>query len=284
MAKFGIRDIAGALAIAILLLTQGCGDVEQTTRNDVSTPVMAAEAPTVEAEAEPASTVPDLQAELTNTRFRTSDSPIAGYDFLNHSYPLPRGWENRDGSEAQLVNGRLDPVSLPIHEDMPDEEKIRRRAERRIGLSHVVTKYFDANGDGSDEAIVILKIETTGNAIPQIVYVYEWSDEGPKLMWHFRTGDRADGGLKSIRPDDGELVIELYGQDRFMLGEVETGKVQGDEVQICCPTHYTLSSYKWNGRHFIRQGPRLTFLTDDPSAPPIENLGDIIAEREKNKK
>ena len=78
---------------------------------------------------------------------------------------------NPDGSESQLVNGRLEPVSIPISEDMPDNEKVKARTERRIGLSHVMTKYFDVTGDGLDEAIVILKIETTGNAIPQIVYV-----------------------------------------------------------------------------------------------------------------
>jgi hypothetical protein len=220
--------------------------------------------------------MPDLQAEITDQRFATSGSPIASYDFKNHSYPLPRGWQNPDNSESQLVNGRLDPVSIPISEDMPDEEKVKARAQRRIGLSHVITKYFDATGDGQNEAIVVLKIETTGNAIPQMIYVYEWKDGKPDLLWNFRTGDRADGGLKDIRPENGQLLIELFGQDRFMLGEVETGKITGDEEQLCCPTHFTRTVYKWNGNHFIRQGDRLTFSTADPNAAPVKNMGDIV--------
>ncbi|MCV4614916.1 hypothetical protein OFM04_33990, partial [Escherichia coli] len=71
---------------------------------------------------------------------------------------------------------------------------------------------------GAKEAVVILKIETGGSAIPQLVYIYKWKDEKPELLWNFRTGDRADGGLKSIRAENGELIVELFGRDRFLLG------------------------------------------------------------------
>ena len=104
------------------------------------------------------------------------------------------------------------------------------------------------------------------------------------MLWYFRTGDRADGGLKDIRPENGMLLIELYGQDRYMLGEVETGKITGDEEQLCCPTHFTRTIYKWNGRNFIRQGDRLTFATADASLAPVKNMGDIVNAAEKRGK
>lgn len=233
---------------------------------------------------EPEPAIPDPQAELTDGRFRTSSSPIASFDFLNHSYPLPRGWQNPDGSDAKLENGRLAPVSEHLGEDLSDEDRAKARSERRIGLAHIVTKYFDVTGDGQDDAIVVLKIETGGSALPQIVYIYEWKDDAPDLLWHFRTGDRSDGGLKDIRPENGQLVLELYGQDRFMLGEVETGKITGDEVQLCCPTHFTRTVHKWNGKNFIRQGDRLTYLTADPAAEPLINFGDIMNDPVKSRK
>jgi hypothetical protein len=80
------------------------------------------------------------------------------------------------------------------------------------------------------------------------------------------------------------LVIELYGQDRFLLGQTETGKITGDEVQLCCPTHFTRSRYKWNGKDFLMQGKRLTYLTADQSATPVENMGAIVNEQQSNKK
>jgi hypothetical protein len=164
---------------------------------------------------------------------------------------------------------------------MDPDEIAERKARRRIGMSYVTTKFFDVTGDGQDEAFVILKVETTGAAIPQIVYVYTWKDDQPDLIWPFRTGDRADGGLKDLRVEGGDLVVELYGQDRFLLGEIETSKITNDEEQLCCPTYYTRSRYNWNGNVFRMQGKRLTFSVAEPHQPPVENMMEIVERQEK---
>lgn len=281
MTVFYLRMAACVTAAAMIVFLSACGGGTEhgAPANDaVNTEVSPADNSAAAEEPTPSPTpeIPDLQAEITDGRFRSTSSPFANFDFLNFSYPLPRGWQNPDGADVQLENGNLAANPGTAGEDVSDEEKARLRAERRIGMSHVVTKYFDATGDGQDEAIVILKIETAGNAIPQIVYIFEWKDDKPELIWMFRTGDRTDGGLKDLRPDSGMIVVELYGQDRFLLGEVETGKVFGDDAQLCCPTHFTRSVYKWNGKHFIRQGDRYTYLTADPLAPPIKNMAEVV--------
>jgi hypothetical protein len=207
---------------------------------------------------------------------------LASTDFRNYSYPLPRGWQNPDGSDLSLTNGELKPVSSDTDLGMDPEEAAAAKSQRRIGGSYVTTRFFDVTGDGDDEALVILKIETTGSAIPQIVYIYTWKQDKPELIWYFRTGDRADGGLRDLRPENGQLVLELYGQDRFLLGETETSKITDDYEQICCPTFYTRSFYKWNGKNFQMQGKRLTFSVADPKAPPVENMSELI-EKQKQK-
>lgn len=209
---------------------------------------------------------PNLQSEILDERNAATASPLGRFDFKNFSYPLPRGWQDADAKEIKLENG-----SRPM-------------TGEKIGLSYVTTKYGDATGDGQDEAFVILKINTAGSAIPQVVYVYTWKDEQPALIWHFRTGDRADGGLKDLRAEAGELVIEIFGQDRYIFGEGETMKITGDEEQICCPTHYTRTRYKWNGSDFLMQGKRLTFSVSDRGAQPVENKGEIIEREKKSKK
>jgi hypothetical protein len=262
------KGAAIAVLFFLMVFTGSCGlaDAERPAVNaEPTVPIMAAASPIPTPE--PTPEFPDLQAEITDDRFSETHSPLAGHDFRNHTYPLPRGWHDRDGNEITLENG------------------IRpRESDEKIGLSYVSTRYLDVTGDGIDEAFVILKIETGGGAIPQLVYVFGWTEDDPKLLWNFRTGDRADGGLKDLRTEKGELVIELYGQDRYLLGEVETGKITGDDVQLCCPTYYTRSFYKWNGRHFLRQGKRLTFSVENPAAPPIENMGDIVNSQLQNKK
>lgn len=239
----------------------------------------AAVLPTATQMASPTPAIPNLQAELLDDRNTLSNSPIAKFDFKNYIYELPRGWQNPDGStDIKLNDGRVEPAEANAKEKESDD----LTSLRRIGMTLVATKFFDVTGDGEDEAVVILKIETGGSAIPQIVHIFSWKDGRPEIIWPFRTGDRADGGLKNIFADGGNLVVELYGQDRFLLGETETGRIGDDVEQLCCPTHFTRSVYKWNGKDFLMQGKRQTFLTSDPNSPPIENMGD--ASQQKNAK
>ena len=271
-----MKEIALTAAIAFILFASACQRSAEAEPETDNAETAAAPVPAIEPSVSPTPPFPNLQKEILDERFKTSSSPLAAVDFKNFSYPLPRGWQNPDGSDLTLVNGRVDPVSKHIDEDMADEEKIEARAMRRIGMSYVVTRFLDATGDGQDEAVVILKVETTGNAIPQLVYVYEWKDGAPQLLWNFRTGDRADGGLKDIRTENGNVVVELFGQDRFLLGQTETGKITGDEEQLCCPIYFTRTTYKWNGKSFLMDRDRWTYAVADPNFQPQRNLGDIV--------
>ena len=261
----------------------GCGASVENHKNESSSQNFQP-APVAQPTASPSPARPDLQAAITDARFKTTDSPLGKIDFRNWSYPLPRGWQNPDGSDLTLTNGELKPVSADTDLGTDPETAAEARSQRRIGGSYVTTRFFDVTGDGQDEALVIIKIETTGSAIPQIVYIYTYTEDKPELIWYFRTGDRADGGLKDLRPENGQLAIELYGEDRFVLGEIETSKITNDEEQICCPTFFTRSLYKWNGKNFLMQGKRLTFSVADPKAPPIENMAEVVEKQLKNGK
>jgi hypothetical protein len=281
--KINCRSIISIVSIAgWLAFLTGCSSPADTVQ--AVEPPAASMPPPASPAPPPSPTIPNLQAEILDGRFRVTSSPIGNFDFRNYSYEPPRGWQNPDGSPITLINGRVAPISVDVSEDMSDEERAERKAMRRIGLSYVTTRYFDVNADGEDEALVILKVETGGTAIPQFAYFYRWNNGGPELLWMFRTGDRADGGLKDIRVDKGEVVVELYGQDRFILGQVETGKITGDEEQLCCPTHFTRTHYKWNGSSFLMNRKRLTYSVADPTARPIENLGDIVNNPDRPKK
>ena len=278
-----MKEIAFATAIAVLLFASACSTSTEAEPDAVHAEA-SAPAPAPQPLASPSSDMPNLQAEILDDRFKDSASPLSSFDFKNFTYPLPRGWQNPDGTDLTLTDGKRLPISKFVTDDMEDDEKAEARALRRIGMSYVTTRYLDVTGDGQDEAIVILKVETTGNAIPQLVYVYEWKDDKPELIWNFRTGDRADGGLKDLRMENGEVVIELFGQDRFLLGETETSKITGDEEQLCCPTCFTRTFYKWNGRNFQLQKKRLTYSMTDESQPPLANMIEAIEAQNRGKK
>lgn len=242
--------LATLFVLAIAFASCGLSEAETANNAPVKVP---------ETGADPSPEIPAAQVELLEDVDTTTDSPIGSYDFRNHSYPLPRGWQEANGENLELVSG------------------FRRTTEERIGMEYLTTKFFDVTGDGSDEAVVILKIGTGGSALPHLVYVFQWKDEAPDLIWYFRTGDRADGGLKKIYEKDGDLIVELFGQDRYIFGEMETLKITGDEVQLCCPTHFTRNRYRWTNGSFRLDGDRLTFPVADPEAEPVKNMGELRA-------
>ena len=277
------------MAMRFFIIFLAAGLLTTACRSRVEPPLQKAEATitptpaTPQPTVVPSSTIFNPQAELLDGRNKTTAAAIGKFDFKNFTYPLPRGWQNPDGSDIRLVNGRLDPISISTNEEASPDDKADAKANRRIGMSYVTTKFLDVTNDGEDDAFVILKIETAGSALPQIVYVFTWKDSKPELIWPFRTGDRADGGLKDLRVENGELAIELYGQDRFILGQIETGKVTGDREQLCCPSYFTRTLYKWNGKNFLMQGKRLTYPVGDANAAPVENMGEAAPKKDAKK-
>lgn len=252
------------LLLVFSVLFSGCETSEVEKVQEVSNPTLANANKQIKNLQTPK--LPNLQTEIFDGKNKTTASSLGKFDFKNYVYPLPHGWHDADGKEATLLNGG------------------RRMSEDRIGLSYAATKFGDVTGDGEDEAFVILKIETAGSAIPQIVYIFTLLTDEPELIWYFRTGDRADGGLKDLRSEGGELVVELFGQDRYILGEVETSKITGDVEQLCCPIFFTRTRYKWNGKNFQLQGKRETFSIEDKSAPPVNNKNDALIEEQKKVK
>lgn len=262
-----MKKIAGIFVFFILIGSfSACKNSVKNPQNETNNSPATASQINAPTESSPAPKLPNLQTEILDDKNKTTSSPIAKVDFKNYTYPLPRGWQDADAKEAVLERG------------------LRRMSEEKIGLSYVTTKFGDITGDKIDEAFVVLKIETAGSAIPQIVYIFTMKDDEPELIWYFRTGDRADGGLKNIYAENDEVAVELFGQDRFILGEVETSRITGDEEQLCCPTFFSRTHYKWNGKNFLMQGKRLTFSLENKTAPPVQNMGDKVNEKEKQKK
>jgi hypothetical protein len=66
-----------------------------------------------------------------------------------------------------------------------------------------------------------------------------------QVIWDFDTGDRADGGLRQVYTENGQLLIDLYGKDRVVGGEL----YKGDEA-LCCPSSFTRTRYLWTGKSF----------------------------------
>src|SRR6059058_2632161 len=109
------------LFIAVVLLMSACSSTSAPTENKLPTQSFES-SPTVKPNASASPARPNLQSEITDGRFKATASSLGNIDFKNYSYPLPHGWQNPDGSDLTLTNGKLDPVSVDTDLGMdPDE-------------------------------------------------------------------------------------------------------------------------------------------------------------------
>ena len=177
-------------------------------------------------------------------------SSIRSIDFTNFTYPSKGAYLTYSSKTAKGNVYRLRRGEIP-----PKFGARNRLLDVWLKFGSVV--YGDLTGDGNEEAIVNLSWITGGSALPNLVYIYTIRKGHPKLLWAFETGDRADGGLKDVYAENGKLVLELYGKDKIIGGDLfaDDGTKNGD----CCPTVFTRTRYVWLGGRFIRQGKSEVF-------------------------
>jgi hypothetical protein len=177
-------------------------------------------------------------------------SSIHSIDFTNFSYPskaanLTFSSKTAKGNVFKLRQGELPPKFG------------ERNRLLNVWLKFGSVVYGDLTGDGNEEAIVNLNWITGGSALPNLVYIYTLRKGRPTLLWAFETGDRADGGLKDVYAENGELVLELYGKGKIIGRNLyaDDGTKNGD----CCPTFFTRTQYVWRGGHFRQKGNAVVF-------------------------
>lgn len=73
--------------------------------------------------------------------------------------------------------------------------------------------YGDLNGDGRDEAVIRTLCNTGGTGQFDEGFVYGMKDGKPVLLGRIPGGDRASGGVRCARVEDGALKVERVGND-----------------------------------------------------------------------
>lgn len=177
--------------------------------------------------------------ELSEPQTEVPDSAIRQIDFANFTYPSRPIY--RDGARIfTLKDGKFkgrpgipgapEPWGLPYP----------------LTLAAVV--YGDVTGDKEEEAIVIINEKTAGTDCPDYAYIYGVEGNRVQLLWSFAMGARADGGLRNIYAEDGQLVIELYGRGT----SVDENLYRSEDAPSCCPRSITRTRYQWRNGKFMR--------------------------------
>lgn len=177
---------------------------------------------------------------LSPTPSMNSDSPIRKVDFKNFTFP-----ETNDYPRFRLKDG-----------EKPFE------FGKKDGIDLFKIEYLDLTSDRNEEAILTMSIQTGGSAMPNFIFIYTLENEEPKLLWNFMTGDRASGGLKKVYGANDDLIVETFGDNKFINGEWKFDYPKGEFRGDCCPTAYTKIRFKWDGKKFVIQGSPELFNYD----------------------
>ena len=149
------------------------------------------------------------------------DQQIRKVDFKNFTYQPSCTYE--DKKNITVKNGEF------------SAEKQEDGYVDRFYFNISSVTYGDLNGDNSEEAVVLTICNTGGTGNFSEGFVYTLKGDKPVLFVTIPGGDRADGGLRSARVDNGQLVVESNDP--------------GENGGACCPqvvitARYDLSTGK----------------------------------------
>ena len=159
------------------------------------------------------------------------ETPIRKIDFKNFTYPwYPSDYRPPHGErKISLRNGEMKVEAA--------------RSTDRVWASLTNVSYASLTGDDQEQAIVTVTTNFDPNGSVDCIFVYTLQGNKPKLLWSHETGDRANGGLRSLRVEDSYLVVEQYDiKFDWAKGSYEEG------TALCCPKRFIRSHYRWNGK------------------------------------
>jgi hypothetical protein len=190
-------------------------------------------------------------AETSPTATKSIDSAIRKIDFKNFSYPQTDEYE-----KFKLKDGTKTP----------------KKDEDGAKLQNI--EYGDVTNDGIEDAMIDISPLMTGNCQCEMVFVYTIKNNKHKLLWNFDTWDRAEGGFKKAYAENGNLVVETFGDNKFENNKWSFNLPKEGAGGLCCPTAFTKIVFKWNGEKFVPFGERQVFDYDwkkDQQSSKIDN-------------
>lgn len=210
-------------------LFSACGSRVETNQNiEISTAKINS---TPVAFTTPAPETSSIDVRQLKTKLNSS---IRKVDFENFTFP----WTKEQGAPDLFT--------------LKDGKKERIGDESGADLQPI--EYGDVTNDNQEEAMISISPETGGNCQCYMVYIYTLKKGKPELLWNFDTWDRAEGGFKRAYAENGYLVVELFGEDKYENGKWHYDIAEGKFNGLCCPTTVTKFHFQWNGRKFVLAG------------------------------
>lgn len=156
-----------------------------------------------------------------NIAQKITNDDIRKVDFKNFTYKPYCAGADENPADVTVKNG-----------EFMEEKKVDDYTER-FYFNVFSVNYGDVNGDGSEDAVVLSVCNTGGSGNFTEGFIYEMKNDKPALLTRIPGGDRAYGGLRDAKVENGLLVVESNDV--------------GEQGGACCPEYIVTTKYKVKG-------------------------------------
>lgn len=136
--------------------------------------------------------------------------------------------------------GPDEPTKVTVKNGEFSEEKKVDDFTERFYFEVFSIIYGDVNGDRSEDAVILTVCNTGGTGNFSEGFIYEMKNGQPALVARIPGGDRAYGGLREARIENGLLVVESN----------DVGEMGG----ACCPEYIVTTKYRLRGDKLEQSG------------------------------
>lgn len=163
----------------------------------------------------------------------SAQSEIQKIDFQNFTYTPSCAGDPDEG----------EPTRITVNDGAYSYEKQEDGYVDRMYFNVLEVAYGDLNGDRRQEAVVLTLCNTGGTGNFSEGFIYSLTAGKPKLIATIPGGDRAHGGLRTVRVEKGLLVVESN----------DAGELGG----ACCPEFVVTTKYRLSRDRIVRSGAEI---------------------------
>lgn len=164
-------------------------------------------------------------------------------DFRNFTYrPICYQWMGSGKGEAvRAINGSYS----------------EKDTDGEFNFEVITVTYGDLNGDGMDEAVVLADCNVGHAARYDEGFLYAMRNGRPVMLSHIQGGNRADGGIRAVRIENGLLKVER------LVPEISGSAVGARAIET--------TTYRLSGSKLLRVGrPALRSFRGESRAKRIQ--------------
>lgn len=98
--------------------------------------------------------------------------------------------------------------------------------------------FGDVDGDGVDDAILLIDTNLGGAGTSLDAYVFGLRDGRPVLKAHLEGGDRGEGGIQSVSVTAREVIVQRF-------------EMAGNDG-VCCPSRVLVERWRWTDGRLVK--------------------------------